>query len=371
MIIDRIRWKVLGNRYIGKYVAKLERGVAGLSILRSRKEKVMSAERIRWGILGTGSIAKQFAKGLSVLPDAELVAVGSRSQASADSFATIFNIPRRHATYEALAQDAEVDVVYIATPHSLHKENSILCLQNNKAVLCEKPFAINAAQAKDVIAFAREKKLFLMEAMWTRFFPLMVKLRELVAEGAIGQVRMITADFGFRTQFNPQGRLFDPHLGGGALLDVGIYPLSLASMLLGAPTEIRSLAHLGQTGVDEQAAVILAYNEGQLALLHTATRTNTPHEAIIMGTEGQLRIDAPWWRPARMTLSRPRKSDQVIDIPYQGNGYNYQAAAVMNCLRAGKLESHTMPLDETLSIMHTMDHIRAQWGLTYPMEIGD
>ena len=374
-MIDKIHWKILDNRYIGKYVANLEALAARLSILPSRKKKGVNT--IRWGILGTGSIAKHFAKGLSVLPDAELIAVGSRSQASADLFATIFNIPHRHATYEALAQDPEVDVIYIATPHSLHKKNSILCLQNGKAVLCEKPFMINAAEAKEVITFAREKKLFLMEAMWTRFFPLMVKLRELVGAyrhgarptgGAIGDVRMITADFGFRTRFKPKSRLFDPNLGGGALLDLGIYPLSLASMLLGPPTRINSMAHLGQTGVDEQAAVILGYEEGQLAILHTATRTKTPQEAILMGTDGQIRIEAPWWRPASMTLSRPWRPDKVMKIAYEGNGYNYQAAEVMNCLRAGKLESDIMPLDETLSIMHTMDKIRAQWGMTYPME---
>lgn len=325
--------------------------------------------KIRWGILSTGFIAKTFAEGLAVLPDAELIAVGSRTQASADSFGKLFDIPRRYASYEALAQDPDVDVIYVATPHPFHKENSLLCLEAGKAVLCEKPFAINAEEAEAVIKVAQAKQLFIMEAMWTRFIPLMVKLRQLLAEGAIGEVRMLTADFGFRIPFNAQSRLLNPELGGGALLDVGIYPVSLAFMLFGgAPAEITSMAHLGQTGVDEQAAITFRYPEGQLALLHTAVRTETPQEAIIMGTEGRIKIHAPWWRPSRLTLSLPRQPDEVIDIPYHGNGYNYEAAEVMRCLRAGKLQSDTMPHEETLTIMQTLDKIRAQWGLSYPSE---
>jgi predicted dehydrogenase len=324
--------------------------------------------KIRWGILGTGNIARQFAGGLAIVPEAELVAVGSRSQATADAFADKFNVPHRHSTYTGLAQDAEVDVVYVATPHSLHRENSLSCLQAGKAILCEKPFAINAAEAEEVITLAREKQLFLMEAMWTRLLPLMVQVRQLLAGSVIGDVRMVVADFGFRTQFNPQSRLFDANLGGGALLDVGVYPVSLASMVFGPPTRIASLAHLGTTGVDEQAAVILGYDKGQLAVLTMAIRTTTPQETLLIGTQGQIKIHSPWWYPTRLTLTLQDREDEVMAIPYQGNGYNYEAIEVMNCLYAGKLESDVMPLDETLSIMRTMDQIRSQWGLKYPME---
>jgi predicted dehydrogenase len=326
------------------------------------------ARKIRWGIIGTGNIAKQFARGLAVLPDAELVAVGSRTPTSASAFADTFDVPHRHSSYEELARDPDLDVVYIATPHSLHRENTLLCLEAGKAVLCEKPFAINAAEAEEMIGLARERGLFVMEAMWSRFFPAMGKVRELLAAGVIGQVRLLTVDFGFRAQFNPQSRLFNPELGGGALLDVGVYTVSLASMVFGSPTRVASLAHLGQTGVDEQAGVILGYEGGQLAVLSTAIRTASPQDATLMGTEGHLRIDPRWWMPTRLTLSASGQEDKVVELPFTGNGYNYEAAEVMACLRAGKLESDVMPLDETLSIMHTMDQIRAQWGLRYPME---
>jgi predicted dehydrogenase len=325
-------------------------------------------EKIRWGIIGTGTIATKFATGLSVLPEAELVAVGSRSAASADRFGAMFEIPHRHASYEALAVDPEVDVVYIGTPHSLHQANSLLCLAAGKAVLCEKPFTINAAEAEAVISTARQKQLFLMEAMWTRFLPAVGKTRELLAEGAIGELQMVTADFGFRANFNPAGRLFNPELGGGALLDAGVYAVSWAYMLLGRPDHLTSWAHLGQSGVDERAAIIFGYNGGQLATLYTAVRTSTPSEVILMGSEGRLIVHAPLYKPTRLTLIKADRSEQVLELPHEGNGYNYQAAEVMACLRAGRLESEIMPLTETLAIMATMDQIRAQWGLTYPME---
>lgn len=325
-------------------------------------------EPIRWGIIGPGNIAKKFATGLTALPDAELVAVGSRTQAGADAFGELFGVPHRHASYDALAHDPQVDAVYIATPHSLHRENSLLCLEAGKAVLCEKPFTINAAEAETVVSLARQKGLFLMEAMWTRYLPLMVKVRELLAEGVIGDVRMLSADFGFGSRFNPQSRLYDPNLGGGALLDVGVYPVSLASMVFGSPAHITSMAHLGPSNVDEQAAIILGYTGGQLAVLSTSIQATTPQEAVLMGTEGRIKIHYPWWVPTRLTLSRRGQPDEVIEIPFSGNGYNYEAAEVAQGLRAGKLESEIMPLDETLSIMGTMDEARAQWGLKYPME---
>jgi predicted dehydrogenase len=325
-------------------------------------------ETIRWGIIGTGSIAKLFAQGLRSLPDAELVAVGSRTQASADAFADEFHIPRRHASYGALAEDSGVDAVYIATPHPLHKENTLLALRCGKAVLTEKPFTINAQEAREVIQFAREQRRFLMEAMWTRFFPAMARVRELLAQGVIGEPHLLTADFGFRTEVNPAGRLFNPQLGGGALLDVGVYCVSLASMIFGKPERITSMAHLGETGVDERAAMILGYPGGAMALLSTAIRTNTPMESVISGSEGQIRIPPLFWKPTRVSISVRGQEQPHVDSPLVGNGYHYQAAEVARCLRAGQTESDVMPLDETLSIMEMMDTIRAQWGLKYPME---
>jgi predicted dehydrogenase len=326
--------------------------------------------KTRWGILGAGRIANEFAKGLSVLPNAELVAVGSRTQQKADQFGDAHGVPHRHASYEALAQDPDVDVIYVATPHPMHRDNSLLCLQSGKAVLCEKPFTINAAEVEELITYARQHHLFLMEGMWTRFLPLMGRVRELLAQGVIGDVRMVAADLGFRSNFDPNGRLFAPELGGGALLDVGVYAVSFASMVLGAgvPPRIASMAHLGETGVDEQSAFILGYDQGCLAILFTAVRTNTSHEGLIMGTEGRIRIHRELFHPTRLTLSRNGKDDQEIDVPIEGNGFNYEAAEVMSCLRAGKTESAILPLDESLAVMRTMDQIRAPWGLTYPSE---
>lgn len=325
--------------------------------------------KFRWGILGTGNIAKQFARGLRVVDDAELVAVGSRSQEAADAFGAEFNVPRRYPTYEGLAADPEVQAVYISTPHPYHYHNALLCLNAGKAVLCEKPFTINAAEAEQVINTAREKRLFLMEAMWTRYIPAMVRVRQIVRSGMIGGLRMLTADFGFRTGFNAQHRLFNPELGGGALLDVGIYPISLASILFGMqPTQIASTAHLGETGVDEQSAYLFSYPDGQIAQLSSATRTQTPQEAILMGTEGWIRIHSPWWQPRAFTLALAGKTPELVEMPFAGNGYNYEAIAVAECIREGALESDIMPLDETLGLMRTLDAIRAQWGLVYPME---
>ena len=323
---------------------------------------------IRWGILGPGNIAHKFASGLSVLPDAKLIAVGSRSSERAAGFAREFDIPHRHGSYVDLANDPDVDAIYVATPHPFHKEYSILCLRAGKAVLCEKPLAINAQEAREIIECARGAEKFLMEAIWTRFLPVMVKVRELLAEGAIGEVRMLTADFGFRSGWNVEGRLLNPELAGGGLMDVGVYTVAMASMVFGAsPSQIASIAHIGETGVDEQAAMVLGYDAGQLAILSCAIRTGTPQEARIMGTEGSIHIPN-FWHATSATLYASGKDAKQIDIPFEGNGYNYEADEVMRCLREGKLESDIMPLDESLSVMETMDQIRAQWGLKYPME---
>ncbi|MBX3060638.1 MAG: Gfo/Idh/MocA family oxidoreductase [Anaerolineae bacterium] len=328
----------------------------------------MTTDKIRWGILGTGVIARKFAEGLAVLSDAELTAVGSRDERTAAAFATQYQVPHAHGSYEALAQNPDVDVIYIATPHVFHMENSLLCLQHGKAVLCEKPFTMNRRQAETIFALAEKSGLFVMEAMWTYFLPAITMVRQLLQEGVIGDARMLTADFGYRTAMNPYGRHFAPALGGGALLDVGIYPLALAHMVFGAPTQIAGMAHLGETGVDEQAAIILGYEEGELALLHTAVRTETVQEAVIMGTDGRIKIHFPWWQPTRLTLTISGQTGQEIDLPFLGNGYNYEAAAVMECLRSGKIQHPLMPWSITLALQDTMDNIRAQWGLRYPAD---
>ena len=325
------------------------------------------SETIHWGILGPGSIAHQFAAGLQSVPGAKLYAVGSRTQANAEAFADKYEAPKRYGSYEALASDPDVHAIYIATPHPSHKDAALLCLNHGKAVLCEKPFTVNAKEAAEVIDLARAKDLFVMEAMWSRFFPAMARLRALLAEGTIGEARMLQADFGFRTGVNPEGRLFNLALAGGGLLDVGVYTVSLASMIFGTPTEVSGLAQMGETGVDEQAALTLKYADGQLASLTTGIRINTPQEAVILGTEGSLKLHAPWWKPSLLTVSANGKSEE-ISVPFEGPGMNYEAQEVGDCLRAGKTESAILPLSETLSILKTLDTLRAQWGLKYPME---
>lgn len=323
----------------------------------------------RWGILGTGGIARAFVEGLKFVEDAEIVAVGSRNQATAEEFGEKYAIPHRHPTYEELAADQGVDVIYVATPHIFHHANTMLCLRAGKAVLCEKAFTINAAEAAEMIDYARQNKLFLMEAMWTRFLPLYVSLRQMLQEGVIGEIRIVHADFSFRAPYNPQNRLFDLKLGGGALLDAGIYPISMASMLLGTPTEITSLMYKGESGADEQTAMQFKYSKGQLASLTTSTRVAGPQDLLIRGSEGYIKINQ-WLRPSSLTLVRPERGDEVIEVPFEGNGYNYEAAEVMRCMRAGLLESPVMPLDESYALMKTMDGIRAGWDLKYPSELG-
>jgi len=323
------------------------------------------SKKIKWGILATGDIAKKFATGLKVLPDAELVAVGSRTLAAAEKFGREFGIPRCHGSYQALAADPEVDVVYIATPHSLHKENCLMSLKAGKAVLCEKPFAINSAEAEEMDGAARREKLFLMEAIWTRFIPSIKQAQTWIDEGMIGEVRMVEAGFGYRDQV---GIPYDPKLGGGSLLDVGVYPITIADIAFkGPPQKIASFAHIAG-GIDEQAAIIFSYANGGLALLSSAVRTKTPGDALIMGTGGIIKIHKPFWRSKKLSLMIPDKEEIPLDVPMLGNGYNYEAAEVMQCVRAGRQESEVMPLSKTLEVMRTLDAIRGQWGLKYPME---
>ena len=323
----------------------------------------------RWAILGCGSIAERFAAAVNELSDAALTAVGSRSAAKAAAFGARFGAAHSYGSYEAAASDPAVDAVYVATPHPMHAELCLLGLNAGKAVLCEKPFTVSAAELEEVIATARRRKLFLMEAMWTRFFPLMAEVRRMAAGGEIGEVRMIQADFGYRAGDDPENRALSPALGGGGLLDVGIYPLSLASMLFGAPTRAVGLAHLGETGVDEQAGLVLSYTGGRLAVLSCGVRTDTPQEGYLLGTEGRIHIHAPWWKPSRLTIFRHwGDASETREIPFEGNGYRYQAAEVAECVRRGETESKIMPLAESLTLMQTMDDLRAQWGLRYPGE---
>lgn len=324
---------------------------------------------VRWGILSTGRIAGIFATGLRAATGAELVAVGSRSQASADRFADEYGIPRRHASYEALASDPEVDVIYVATPHPGHKDAALTCLAGGKAVLCEKPLTLNYGEAEELIGAAHKADLFLMEAMWPRFRPPYVKVREIIANGEIGEVNYVTATIGWKSGFDPKSRLFDPELGGGALLDGGVYPVSFASMLLGAPDQVAGAAIIGETGVDEIATIALGHPNGSAAALGVTIRSNPVSIATIVGTEGKILVDHDFHRPVSFTVWRDGQDPEAFDYPLtEGNGYQYEAMEVGRCLREGLKESPIMPHAESLTIMKTMDTLRAQWGIRYPQE---
>jgi dihydrodiol dehydrogenase / D-xylose 1-dehydrogenase (NADP) len=324
--------------------------------------------KIRWGIMGTGTIANSFVQGLGALEDAELYAVASRSMEKAEEFGGRHGAVKCYGSYEDLVKDKEVDVIYIATPNTSHKNDIVLCLNNDKSVLCEKPLTINAKEAKEVIELAREKKLFLMEAMWTRFFPVMKQVRAWLEEGAIGDLRMLTADFGFRREGAAEDRKVSPHRGGGALLDVGIYPVSFSSWVFGkAPEQITGLTSLYETGVDQQSSMLLGYDKGEMAVLSCAINTPTPKEARIIGNKGSIYIPN-FSRATKATLAVIGEEEVTVEVPLEGNGYNYEAAAVTDSLRRGENECSLMPLDESLSIMKVMDEFRSQWGIKYPTE---
>lgn len=325
----------------------------------------MAQEQIGWGILSTGRIAGIFAKDLKRLSDARLVAVGSRSLDKAQAFAQEHGVERAYGSYQELMEDPDVDIIYVATPHPFHAENTIACLEHGKAVLCEKPMGINERQVREMAATARQRNVFLMEAMWTRCLPVTRQVREWLTERRVGEVRILTADFGFRAAWDPQSRLLNPELGGGALLDVGIYVLAYASMVMGPePCELSATAEIGETGVDLQTAIVQKCADGALGLLSCAVRVNTPQDVRIFGTEGSIYVPG-FWHATRAELRVNGQEPVEITEPA---GYHYEAAEAMACLRAGQTESACMPLSESITVAGTMDRVRRLIGLTYPME---
>lgn len=323
---------------------------------------------IHWGILGTGTIASLFANDLGLLPDAKLVAIGSRAQSRADAFGDRFAVPHRHASYEGVVANADVDVVYVATPHVFHAGQAAMALEAGKAVLCEKPLTLNAAEAEALIATARANDAFLMEALWTRFLPVMQDVRRCIDDGEIGPVQMVRADIGAVRDVDSSHRLFNPDLGGGALLDLGVYPLSLAQDLLGMPDAQTARAVWGETGVDVQCAGVCSYDGGAQTVWHASLRADAGRTCAIAGPNGRLEGARSWWKGAPFTLTRRDGSTQTFARPYEGNGYQFEAAHVMNCLRAGRTESPRMPLADSLALLRQMDALRADWGLVYPSE---
>ncbi len=326
------------------------------------------SDQIKWGILGPGRIAHQFARDIRLVKEARLWAVASRQKERAREFAQRYTIPKAYGSYRELVEDEAIDIVYIATPHGRHYEDIKLCLNHNKAVLCEKSFTLNARQAQEVINLARTNGLFLMEAMWTRFLPITQKLRKLLKQNVIGRLHMLSADLGFPFPFDLQSRLFNPVLGGGALLDVGVYPVSLSQWFLGTPREMRSLAVMGETGVDEQAGMVFSYANGVMAHLFTSIRSSTPSQAVFMGDKGHLIVQAPLYRPSGIVIKLENGREEYLKAPLKGNGFNYEISEATRCLLQGQLQSSIMPWQDTTDVMKIMDGLRALWGFSYPQE---
>ncbi|MEU9338948.1 Gfo/Idh/MocA family oxidoreductase [Streptomyces sp. NPDC048290] len=327
--------------------------------------------RVRWGILATGGIAASFTADLVDLPDAEVVAVASRSTESARAFADRFGIARAYGDWAALAADEDVDVVYVATPHTAHRAAAGLCLAAGRNVLCEKAFTLNAREAGELTALAREHDRFLMEAMWMYCNPLVRRLRALVDDGAIGAVRTVHADFGLAGPFPPAHRLRDPAQGGGALLDLGVYPVSFAQLLLGEPDSVTASAVLSAEGVDLQTGVVLGWAGGALATLHCSLVGATATTASVTGAGGRIDVPGGFFHPERFVLHRAgRDPEEFVLDPADGprDTLKHEAREVMRALRAGEKESPLVPLDGTLAVMRTLDTIRDRVGVRYPGE---
>jgi predicted dehydrogenase len=320
---------------------------------------------VRWGILATGGIATSFVNDLRLLPDAEVLAVGSRTPEAAALFAERHGIPRAYGSWAELAADEDVDVVYVATPHSAHYTATALCLEAGKPVLCEKPFTLDLATSRELIEAARRKGVFLMEGMWTRCNPAIRRAVVMVADGAIGEVTSVQADFGIAGPFAPTHRLRAKLLGGGALLDLGVYPITAALLMLGSPDHIRAWATLNAEGVDENTGLVFGYNNGAVATLSCGIVGRTPTGAAVTGTGGRIEFAPPFFCTRSFTLTRAGAEPEVVSFDFDGSGYQFEAAEVQRCLREGLLESPLVPHSVTLEMMSLLDTIRAQIGVSY------
>ena len=326
---------------------------------------------IHWGILGAGRITRKFASDLILVENAELIAIGSRSKQSADEFNKEFPVKYCHYSYQDLVQNPEVDVIYIATPHNLHYENTLLCLNHNKAVLCEKPFSMNSKQAMEMIKKAREKKLFLMEAIWTKFHPHYIKMQEMIGQGALGEIKAVLVNFGFKPIAPVPARLFDPVLGGGTVMDIGIYNVFIAMSILGRPDYIDAVITPASTGVDDQCAILFRYKNGALAQLFSTFSSNLVTEADICGTHGRIRLTSRFYEPSSTIEFYPDKVDSKQIIPVEkepGFGYQYEARHVNDCLIKGLTESPIVSSADTILLMETLDEIRKVAGIHYPAD---
>lgn len=323
---------------------------------------------IHWGIIGTGKIAATFAKDLSYVPDARLVGVGSRSLETARDFASANGCERHYGNYEELVRDPQIDAVYIATPHALHAQNAIDCLRAGKSVLCEKPFTINKTQAKSVIDVAREHNVLLVEGMWTYFQPAFQRLLQFIQTGELGRILSIDSDLGFKAKYDLSSRLFDPDLGGGALLDMGVYNIALVAALLGEPAAIQANAHFGPTGVDESTEASFEYSEGVKAKLTCSVVEHTRRSAVIVFEKAVVTLTGPWWHGEEIKIKWQDGREETIRYERQGYGFVPMIQEFQRCIKEGLIESPIHPWTKTLLNMKILDAVRSQIGLAYPQD---
>lgn len=320
-----------------------------------------------WAVLGCGRIAKKFSSDLKLLPNARLYAAASRDLTRAQDFVRENGFEKAYGSYEEMVSDPLVDIVYVATPHSHHYEHTLLCLKNKKAVLCEKAFAINKREAEEMVACAKEHNTFLMEAFWTMFQPSYTKAMEIIRSGELGKLRVVRSDFAFKGFFDPQKRLYNVALGGGSLLDIGIYPVFAALTSLGKPDAIKTFADFSPTGSEESISILFSYENGEMANLTSSFAAYSPTQTEYWFEKGHMILNPRWFTPTNITLWKEGEEVQTFPSEHrQGFGYQYEAAHVMDCLDSGKIESDRMPWQLSLDLMETLDRIRADAGIVFP-----
>lgn len=326
----------------------------------------METRKIKWGILSTGWIAHKFATALQVVPNSELYAVGSRSLKTAELFASEFNIPKAYGSYEELVNDPEIDIVYIGTPHNLHLENALLAMEHNKHVLCEKPMGVNLKETTRMLDKAKEKNLFFMEALWSRFLPNIIKTKELIDSGEIGEIKLLTASFCIKSDNGPEHRHYNIDLCGGTILDIGIYNIFLSLLLLGNPQAISATAALDIQGGDNSANYTFKYKKDTLAVMYSSFLGNQDVVAEIHGTKGKIVLDHLWFCPGNVKLYDQDGIKKIFNFEFKSNGYEFEAEAVVNCLLDGKTQSELWSWDDSIQLINVMDEVRKECGVVYP-----
>lgn len=327
-------------------------------------------KNLNWGILGPGRIANTFATAGVKVDSANIIAVASRSVERAQGFANEFNIPKVYDDYGAMLADPELDIIYIATPHSFHYPQAKICLEAGKHVLLEKPVTINAGQMQELTALAKQKRLFLQEAIWSRFMPCLAEVKKRIEQGVIGDIQYIKSDIGFAFQHRAKGRLFDPMLGGGALLDLGLYSIALSQAILQEdPIDIQAMAKIGGTQVDETTLVNMQYASGRYSQFSCTATGFSRNEMTIVGSDGQIVLPAMFWDMDQAQLVDLEGKVESIDIPHSFNGFEYQIQEAARCIAAGKICSDYLPHQQSIGIMQVMDEIRRQVGLSFSCDI--